>query len=321
MAVKESPKGSRRYVIEFEYRGERVHRRCPKGTNRGEAEVQEANLRKELFEVGVLGAEASVSLPGAIATWLAEVSASDDRRSHKSDKEHCNALADFVEGKLLSEVPAVAQAYRKHGTAKGLAPATINRRIAKLKAVATWAWKIKKLTKVNHSPFMLLTSEKKFARRNFLTVADVRKIVAKMPTQEGKAWVMLAAYCGTRQSELYTLPANKVRNGVIDLGYTKNGEPRMVPIAKPALPYVKFIPWTRTLDSLDWEWRNARDAAGFGETTTYHDLRHTFASFLINKKVDLFTIGRLLGNDHAYTTGRYAHLELDTLKAAVRKLA
>ena len=319
MSVKEVPKGSGRYVIEFEYKGHRVHERCPQGTSKAEGLVREATIRKELFATGELGAEAKVSLPGAIATWLDEIS--KGRPSNKSDKEHCNALADFVDGKLLSDVPAVANAYRKHGQAKGLAPATINRRVAKLKAVATWAWKIKKLTKINHSPFMLLTSEKKFARRNRLTPAEVRAIVAKMPTEAGKAWVMLAAYCGTRQGELYGLTAKQVRNGMIDLGFTKNGEPRLVPVAKPALKYLKFIPWERSLDSLDWEWRHARDAAGFGESTTYHDLRHTFASMLINKGVDLYTIGRLLGNDHAYTTGRYAHLEVDTLKAAVRKLA
>ena len=53
----------------------------------------------------------------------------------------------------------------------------------------------------------------------------------------------------------------------------------------------------------------------------YHVLHYTFTSMLINRNINLYTIVRLLGNDHAYTTGRYAHLEVDTLKAAVRKLA
>lgn len=51
-----------------------------------------------------------------------------------------------------------------------------------------------------------------------------------------------------------------------------------------------------------------------------HDLRHSFASFLVNQQVDLNTIGRLLGHTQTQTTQRYAHLKDETLRAASEKI-
>lgn len=221
---------------------------------------------------------------------------------------------------MLHELADVAEAYRAHGKLVGLSPLTVNRRLAILKATAKWAWKVKRWTRENLSPYVELTDEKGAARHVYRTPAEVRRIAAKAPTFEGKAWIMLAAYSGLRQAELHGLAKSKVRRGVLDLGVdTKTGEPRLVPVGKPGLPYLKAIPWSRTVDSLDWEWRHARDAAGFAGTH-YHDLRHTFASLLINQGVPLYVVARLLGNDPAYTAPRYAHLELPTLRRAVGKL-
>ena len=317
MSVRESPPGSRRYVVEFQFRRQRVHRRCPKGTTKAEAQALEARLRRAIFTAGDLGVEPDTPLDGAIAVWLDERVAGS--KSERSRRGHALALADFVDGKQLRELPDVAEAYRQHGRKAGLSPLTVNRRLAVLKAVAKWAWKIKRWTAANLSPHVQLTDEKGAARHVYRTPAEVRRIVAKAPTFEGKAWIMLAAYAGLRQGELYALRPAKVRRGVIDLGVTKSGEPRLVPVAKPGLPYLKALPFTRPLGSLDWEWRRARDKAGF-RGMRYHDLRHTFASLLINKGVDLYTVARLLGNDPAYTTPRYAHLALATLKRAVGKL-
>jgi integrase len=52
-----------------------------------------------------------------------------------------------------------------------------------------------------------------------------------------------------------------------------------------------------------------------------HDLRHTFASLLINNGESLKTIGGLLGHTNESTTQRYAHLYTDTLSAATDKLS
>ena len=46
------------------------------------------------------------------------------------------------------------------------------------------------------------------------------------------------------------------------------------------------------------------------------DLRHSFASFLVNEGVSLYVVQALLGHANARTTQRYAHLASDTLTDA-----
>jgi integrase len=57
----------------------------------------------------------------------------------------------------------------------------------------------------------------------------------------------------------------------------------------------------------------ARDAAGLGDVRI-HDLRHTFASLLINNGVSLYEVQELLGHSSTAMTQRYAHLQPNQLR-------
>jgi len=50
------------------------------------------------------------------------------------------------------------------------------------------------------------------------------------------------------------------------------------------------------------------------------DLRHSFASFLVNKGVSLYVVQGLLGHSHSRYTQRYAHLASETLLDAAESL-
>ena len=52
----------------------------------------------------------------------------------------------------------------------------------------------------------------------------------------------------------------------------------------------------------------------------FHDLRHTFASQLVMKGVDLRTVQELLGHKSIEMTVRYAHLSPNHKQAAVERL-
>jgi integrase len=74
------------------------------------------------------------------------------------------------------------------------------------------------------------------------------------------------------------------------------------------------------LTNINISWRNLRKAAklvGF----RFHDLRHHFASRLVQRGVDLNTVRELMGHADLTMTLRYAHLAPDGLSAAVAKLA
>jgi site-specific recombinase XerD len=58
---------------------------------------------------------------------------------------------------------------------------------------------------------------------------------------------------------------------------------------------------------------HAKEEAGV-ENFRIHDLRHTFASTLVNNGVSLYEVQKLLGHAHIRTTERYAHLKQERLQ-------
>ena len=62
-------------------------------------------------------------------------------------------------------------------------------------------------------------------------------------------------------------------------------------------------------------WNRLRNALGLTDVRI-HDLRHTFASFLVNAGHSLYEVQKLLGHSDPRTTMRYAHLGQAALLAA-----
>ena len=52
-----------------------------------------------------------------------------------------------------------------------------------------------------------------------------------------------------------------------------------------------------------------------------HDLRHAFASMMVNSGASLPIVGKILGHTQASTTQRYAHLEENPARKAAEEAA
>jgi len=72
--------------------------------------------------------------------------------------------------------------------------------------------------------------------------------------------------------------------------------------------------------NFDRSFRRILKAAGIGHLRL-HDLRHSAASFLVQKGYSMPQIGKLLGHSSALTTERYAHLTDRSTEAAAETLA
>ena len=107
---------------------------------------------------------------------------------------------------------------------------------------------------------------------------------------------------------------------------TKSGKARHVPLSDQTLrllaeikrrelgsPFVFPNPKTgRPYVSIFYAWDTARKNADLADVRI-HDLRHTFASLLVNSGRTLYEVQKLLGHTQVKTTQRYAHLSHDTL--------
>ena len=110
-----------------------------------------------------------------------------------------------------------------------------------------------------------------------------------------RVWSLARALCltGEENRRLINL-LNDVPRG--------NGSEWVFPNSTTNKPFVNFF----------CAWDNARKKAGLSDVRV-HDLRHSFASFLVNSGRTLFEVQRILGHTQVKTTQRYAHLSHDTL--------
>lgn len=325
--------GRKRWQVEFEQAGVRVFRRLPKGATRAQGEALETKLRREIFDRETLEKKPTLTLQDAINQWLNEDHRRQNRKKMASEARQWEGHA---RGRLLREVPEVAQeaiqqwSVKRSPTANGArcaaaggrvptiaSPATINRRLAMLKAVCRHAYKQGRIQENLSGRITLLREDNK--REVYLTRKQVLALAAASPSESAGAAIMIAAYTGLRASELLAQPSISSRASSLTVAISKTGKPRIVPVPKPAMPYLSALPLALDYWQLHKQFLVARKAAGMPHLR-FHDLRHTCASWLINAGVDLYTVGKILGHSGPATTARYAHLSHATLKDAMGRL-
>jgi len=71
--------------------------------------------------------------------------------------------------------------------------------------------------------------------------------------------------------------------------------------------------------NLKREFANALRKAGITDFR-FHDLRHTFATRLVQSGIDLYRVAKLLGHRDVSTTQRYAHHCPESLRSSVEML-
>lgn len=300
-----------RFVVEFRQSGVRVFRRLHKGATRAHAQALETKLRNDIFAAKRLGQQAEPSLAAAIQLWL------DATLKRKKDQrmpaQNAVLLAPYVTGKSASEAPQAAREAIKEWAHLG--PATVNRRLAVLKAALHYAWR-QGWIETNLSGRIERLQEPP-GREEYLTRPQVARL-AKASPEPLRTAILIAAYTGLRSGELL-IAVPSANRMTITVPISKTGKSRTVPVAAPIRRLVGHLPIKTTYAKLNWAFRAARKAAGLPHVK-FHDLRHTAASWLINAGVDLFTVGKILGHSSPTTTQRYAHLSHGTLAKAIRKL-
>ena len=107
--------------------------------------------------------------------------------------------------------------------------------------------------------------------------------------------------------------------------FNKSGKTRYVPLSDGALQLIESLPRIKGCEypfanpdtkkpfvGIFYAWNTARKKSGMPELRI-HDLRHSFASFLINAGESLYTVQKILGHTQVKTTQRYSHLSQESL--------
>ena len=160
----------------------------------------------------------------------------------------------------------------------------------------------------------------------FLTEEEFARLLAAEPDPLFRLFWQFQVYSGSRRRESLAITAKDIRLDLnrIDLGRTKNGQPKAITLNGHLLQILqqlnqdvgKLWPWQP--DSVTHHFHRTAQAAGL--QCRLHDLRHTYGSWLVMKGVPLYTVGKLMGHQDQKTTQVYAHLDAAHLEEAAAKL-
>jgi len=90
--------------------------------------------------------------------------------------------------------------------------------------------------------------------------------------------------------------------------------------AKAGKEYVSGQRYPITYSGLSSRFRRAFAKAGVGDFR-WHDLRHTAATRIMRETGNLKLTSKLLGHASVTTTARYAHVDLDDIRAGMESVA
>jgi len=253
-----------------------------------------------------------------------------DRRIARSLQEEFGSetLLTSITASVISEYKARRLAVTPG--ARVLSAAAINRPLQLLRhllRLAAQEWEI-----LPAAPRIRLEREPQ-GRLRWLTTEEATRLLAKCREQANPDLVdlvELAIYTGMRRGELLGLSWADVdrSRGVILLEVTKSGRRREVPLCRPADAILARRAEAKS-EGLVFgtaSWYAFRDywlaglAASRLKGLHFHDLRHTFASWAMQKGASLPELQALLGHQTLAMTMRYAHLAPEHLRAAVSRL-
>lgn len=247
--------------------------------------------------------------------------------------------AYFGENATLTDVENMIGGYELFRRKEGRKPATIVKELGLLRRmfnVAKKQWKWKVSNPVSEIELPKIRNE----RVRYLGEEEHERLFKALDASEDKwlkPFVIIAMDTGLRLSNICNLLWSEVNlfNRVITISADKmkNDDFIGIPLTERAYETLRELQKVKCLSGhvfhdngtplycvkIQRAYRKVVKAAGI-TNFRFHDLRHTFASYLRQKGVDLHTISKLMGHKDTRMTNRYSHLSVDTLRDAVAKL-
>ena len=171
-----------------------------------------------------------------------------------------------------------------------------------------------------------ISNPKKYHKK-YLTVSEVESLLRVLDkNNHNELSFMYCVFTGLRYSDVKNLQWNQIRDDAMIIVQKKKQKQNVIPLSKMAfsmLPPQKSSGNVFDLTIYQTVNRHVKklcERAGIKTNITFHQSRHTFATLLVNKNVNLLTIKELLGHSTLEMTMIYAQLAGTQKKFAVHTL-
>src|ERR1044072_638910 len=214
---------------------------------------------------------------------------------------------------------------------RGYASGTTNRVLILIRYIYNLGrkWRVAGMAQ---NPTLGLSTAPDVQRDRFLSPEETQRLIVAIEEDENQTAaraILLLLLTGGRRNEITQAKWEYVNweRRTLLVPLSKSGKPLAIALNGQALVLLRAVPRTdnpyifpspvngKPSASLFFPWDRIRKRAGLKDVRL-HDLRHSYASFLVNQGVSLYVVQGLLGHAHSRTTQRYAHLAHETLQDA-----
>lgn len=219
--------------------------------------------------------------------------------------------------------------YKTDRRREGAAPATINKELGLLRhaynvAIKEWQW-------TDRNPVACVSLERVRPHRERWLTRDEEARLLEAAAPWLRPVIVFAVNTGMRRGELMALswPHVDFERSTATVATSKTDRPRTVPLNASSLAVLlerepsrvrSTLVFVADKDAVSKAFVAAVRHAGIPHIR-FHDLRHTFATRLVQAGVDLYVVQRLLGHASPTMTQRYAHHSPDSLRPGVNRLS
>lgn len=283
-----------------------------------------------------LDEERSRTLEDLAEKYLQERSTVKSPQSRERDKQILNHFLTFFGSCVLTDITPKRLNEYKNKRLGCVTGQTVKKELGVLKnafnvAIKEWEW-------LKDNPVSRISMPKDPpGRLRFLRGDEIERLL-----DCSDSWfrpvLIVAIHTGLREGNIISLSWDRIdmfrRIILFDAKDLKNETSLGIPINDTLLNTLKELYKVKHLNSkLVFMrngkplyklllWRALRRACKKADLTDFrfHDLRHTFASLLVQSGIDLYSVQRLMGHKDGRMTQRYAHLSQEKLMGAIKAL-
>lgn len=279
-------------------------------------------LKAQLWDLARLKVKPKRTWDEAALRWLKEKA---HKKSYRDDVSRIQWFTRFLRGKTLDQVSrdmidGIISRHKARASdrTKDLHVALI--RAMFRMAMREWEW-------IDQIPAFKTYSRGGKVRVRYLTQDQARALLERLPAHQREV-VLFALATGLRQGNILDLTWDRVdmarRIATVEHGDTKNGDALGVPLNAVALGVLERQRGKHEAHVFTYRgnplrcannraWRAALKACGI-ENFRWHDLRHTWATWLRQNDVPTWVLQELGGWKSETMVRRYAHMSVKHLQ-------
>lgn len=244
---------------------------------------------------------------------------------------HLKRYIDYSDNKMNIEL--VNQYLREILTERDVTHTYCNQAISMFKLYS-------RLTReISENDLMKLVRPKRVKKLpKVMSEKEIKSLLSVIKNRKHLTFIMLAYSAGLRVSEISKLKVSDINSTqmIITINQSKGNKDRITPLSTVMLKqlrnyYKEYKPkeWlfestitdrNLTVRSLQKAFVNARDKAKLSKHYTFHSLRHSFATHLLEAGTDLRYIQEMLGHTSTKTTEIYTHVSTKHLSKITNPL-